>query len=509
MSFDDIIIGGGAAGLTLAARLSEDPSRRILVIEAGADFTEATEADHLHGITFALTQRDWGMNATVAPGRVLQYSQGKAAGGGSAVNGGLFIRGVPDDFDGWAADGNDQWAWTKMLPALRRLEHDQQFGGDLHGQDGPMPVTRWGKDDLVPLQRAFLDACTSVGFEWTDDHNNPSSTGIGPFPMNRQDDLRISTAMAYLTPARNRDNLTVWSQCKALKVVIEGGRAVGVLVEREGETETVAASRVVISAGAVQTPALLWRSGIGPAAELAGIGVDCVVDNPAVGENLMEHPGTFLFVVPEDNVCDPAGPQYQLGVRYTAPGSPVVNDMLLGIMNFWDLSASPDFHKLLGVDMIFAITCGVHQPRSRGRVRLTSADHRVAPDIDLNLLSDPADLQQLIGGLRLCHRVATSAAMSPMVRSIAMLDEAAFDDGGDEALAAYVRATVAPWYHVSGTCRMGPSIAAGAVVGQDLAVHGIDGLRIVDASVFPMIPRAPTNLTTIAVAERAAELERP
>jgi choline dehydrogenase len=232
-----------------------------------------------------------------------------------------------------------------------------------------------------------------------------------------------------------------------------------------------------------------------------------VVDNPWVGANLMEHPGTFLFVVPQDGVCDPVGPQYQLGVRYTAPESTVFNDMLLSMMNFWDLSASPDFQKLLGVDMIFAVTCGVHQPRSRGRVSLTSADHRVAPDLDLNLLNDPGDLQQLVAALRLCHQIARSAAMAPMVRGIAMLDDAAFDDGNDDALAAYIRATVAPWYHVSGTCRMGPSIAGGAVVGEDLAVHGIDGLRVVDASVFPMIPRAPTNLTTIAVAERAAELD--
>ncbi|HEY2301305.1 MAG TPA: GMC family oxidoreductase N-terminal domain-containing protein [Acidimicrobiales bacterium] len=505
MNFDDIIIGGGSAGLTLAARLSEEPSRRILVIEAGGDFTAATEADHLHGINFALTQRDWGLNATVAPGRVLQYSQGKAAGGGSAVNGGLFIRAVPDDFDGWAAAGNDQWAWSKMLPALRRLEHDQQFGGELHGQDGPMPVDRWAKDDLVSLQRAFLDACTGAGFEWTDDHNDPSSTGIGPFPMNRKGDLRVSTAMAYLAPARDRGNLTVWTECRAVKVAIEGGRAVGVIVERDGQTETVAATRVVISAGAVQTPALLWRSGIGPAPELADLGIACVVDNPAVGANLMEHPGTFLFVVPQDDVCDPEGPQYQIGVRYTAPRSAAFNDMLLSIMNFWDLSASPDFQKLLGVPMVFAVTCGVHQPRSRGRVSLTSADHRAAPAIDLNLLSDPADLAQLVDALRLCHQVATSAAMAPMMRSIALLDEAAIDD--DEALAAYIRATVAPWYHVSGTCKMGPGISDGAVVGQNLAVHGVDGLRVVDASVFPMIPRAPTNLTTIAVAERAAELD--
>jgi choline dehydrogenase len=394
-----------------------------------------------------------------------------------------------------------------MLPALKRLEHDQQFAGGLHGADGPMPVTRWGKDDLVSLQRSFLDACTGVGFEWTDDHNDPTSTGIGPFPMNRKDDLRVSTAMAYLTPARSRHNLTVWTECKAVKVVIEGDRAAGVVVERNDQTETVAASRVVVSAGAVQTPALLWRSGIGPAAELADLGIPCVVDNPWVGANLMEHPGTFLFVVPQDGVCDPAGPQYQLGVRYTAPQSTVFNDMLLSMMNFWDLSASPDFQKLLGVDMIFAITSGVHQPRSRGRVSLTSADHRVAPDLNLNLLSDPGDLHQLVESLRLCYQIARSAAMAPLVRGIAMLDDSAFDDGNDEKLAAYIRSTVAPWYHVSGTCRMGPSIAGGAVVGQDLTVHGIDGLRVVDASVFPMIPRAPTNLTTIAVAERAAELD--
>jgi choline dehydrogenase len=506
--FHDIIVGGGSAGLVLAARLSEDPAREVLLVEAGSDFTVETEADHLHGITFALTQRDWGLSATVGPGRVLQYSQGKALGGGSAVNGALFIRGVPDDFDGWAEAGNDEWSWSKLLPSMRRLEHDEQFGGDLHGDRGPMPVTRWGKDDLVPLQRAFLDACAGAGFEWTDDFNDPSSTGVGPFPMNRRDDLRVSTAIAYLRPARTRPNLTVWTGCHAVRVAIEGHKAVGVVVDRGpggGTEETVAAERVVLSAGAIQTAALLWRSGIGPAGELARLGIPSVVDNAAVGANLMEHAGTFLFVVPADGVCEPSGPQYQLGVRYTAPGSGAFNDMLLGLMNFWDLSVSPDFQKLLGVPMIFAVTCGIHQPRSRGRVRLTSGDHRVPPDVDLNLLDDPADVAQLVGAMRLCHEVATSAALAPMVKGVALLDEATLGD--DDALAAYVRSTVAPWYHVSGTCRMGPSPAGGAVVDQALGVHGIDGLRVVDASVFPMIPRAPTNLTTIAVAERAAELD--
>ncbi len=505
MRFHDVIVGGGSAGLALAARLSEDDRRQVLVVEAGADFTRETEADHLHGITFALTQRDWGLSASVGPGRVLQYSQGKAVGGGSAVNGALFMRGVPDDYDGWAAAGNDEWAWPKLLPALRRLEDDQQFGGDLHGRGGPMPVTRWGKDDLVPLQRSFADACAGEGFGWSDDFNHPSSTGVGPFPMNRRGDLRISTAIAYLQPARSRPNLTVRTGCRAVRVALDGNRAVGVVVDGGAATETIEADRVVLSAGAIQTPALLWRSGIGPAADLGRLGIPCVVDNPAVGANLMEHAGTFLFVLPADGVCEPAGPQYQLGVRYTAPHGGAFNDMLLGLMNFWDLSASPDFQQLLGVPVIFAVTCGIHQPRSRGRLRLSSPDHRVAPDVELNLLDDPADVRQLVDALRLCHRLTTSPAMAAMSRGVALLDEATLGD--DDALAAYIRSTVAPWYHPSGTCPMGPSPGGGAVVDQYLRVHGIDGLRVVDASVFPMIPRAPINLTTIAVAERAAELD--
>lgn len=507
MSYDDVVIGGGSAGSTLAARLTEDSNRQVLLLEAGAAFTGPTPADELHGINFALTQRDWGVSAIAAPDRVMEYSQGKAFGGGSAVNGGLFMRGMPADYDGWAAQGSDEWSWEKLLPAMRRLEADQQYGAtDIHGGDGPIPVTRWGADDLIPLQQAFLSAVTGLGFGWSDDFNDPTSTGIGPFPMNRIGDLRVSTAIGYLAPASERDNLTIWPDTRVIRIRVDGGRVTGVDVERDGRVETVAADRVVLCGGAVQSPTLLWRSGIGPAVALRSLGIDCIVDNPAVGSNLMEHPGSFLFVVPRDGVCDPTGPQYQIGLRYTAPGSEVVNDTLLSMMNFWDLSTSPDFQRLLGVPMVFAVTCGVHQPRSRGSVTLTSADPSVPPHIDLNLLSDPGDVAQLVDAVRLCHQVVTSPAMSSMVDRIALVESSMFDDDDDDAVAAYVRSTVAPWYHVSGTCRMGRSIESGAVVDQHLRVHGVEGLRVVDASVFPMIPRAPTNLTTIAVAERAVEL---
>jgi choline dehydrogenase len=503
MSYDVVIVGGGSAGATLAARLSEEPARSVLLVEAGGGGPLDSEADRLANIDFALTTRDWGLSATVTAGRELVYPQGKFLGGGSSVNGALALRGAPDDYDAWAAAGNPSWSWEQLLPCFRRLEDDRDFAtSDLHGRGGPIPIVRYGRDEWLPIQDGFRAACLAVGFPWADDHNDPASTGVGPFPMNRDQGRRMSTALTYLRPALDRPNLTVWSDTTVDRVCLANGRATGVVVRREGRVDEVAAGEVIVSAGAIQSPALLWRSGIGPADRLRALGVTPVVDNPAVGANLMDHPGVFLFFAPGARQAAPPDPQFQLGVRFTSDGGDR-NDMLLSMMNYWDLGASPDFQAALGVPAVVVLTCGVHRPRSRGSVSLSSADPDAAPVVDLNLLDDPADVARLVDALRTARRVASAEAMGPFVGDVLLLDDATWDD--DAAMAAYVRNLVAPWYHVSGTCRMGPD-AADAVVDDGLAVHGLERLRVVDASVMPRIPRAPTNLTVIAIAERAASL---
>jgi choline dehydrogenase len=313
----------------------------------------------------------------------------------------------------------------------------------------------------------------------------------------------MSTALTYLRPALDRPNLRVWADAQVARVCLSGGRATGVLVRRGGRVDEVSAGEVIVSAGSIQSPALLWRSGIGPADRLRVLGIEPVVDNPVVGANLMDHPGVFLFFAPGARRAGVSDPQFQLGVRYTSSGGADVNDMLLSMMNFWDLSASPDFQAALGVPSVVVLTCGVHQPRSRGSVSLTSADPDVAPTIELNLLDDDEDVTRLIEGLRLARRVASDGAMREFVGDLLLVDDAVLDD--DAVMAGYARNLVAPWYHASGTCRMGPS-DRDAVVDDHLAVHGVERLRVVDASVMPRIPRAPTNLTTIAIAERAVDL---
>ncbi len=478
----------------------------MLVIESGGDGPLDTDAEDLGNINFALTARDWGMRATVSTGRELDYPQGRFIGGGSSVNGGLALRGVPADYDGWAALGNPSWSWDRLLPCFQRMEHDQQYGATaVHGGAGPIPVTRYLVDELVPIQEAFRDGCAQVGFGWVDDQNAPGATGVGPLTMNRVGRRRISAAIGYLQPALDRPNLTVWGSSTVARVRIAGGRAIGVDVIRDGHLEAVDGGEVIVSSGSIHSPATLWRSGIGPGPALRALGIEVVLDNPAVGANLHDHPGIFLFALPVEGAPGPYDPQYQLAVRYSSTTGARRDDMLLSMMNVFDLTTSPDFAAVVGAPEARVVTCGVHDPESRGCVTPVSSDPTAAPRIELNLLGEQADVVRLVDGLRTCREVLESAAMRPFAGPIAMLTEADFDD--DEKLAAYVRSIVAGWYHPVGTCAMGPASSGVAVVDDHLGVHGVEGLRVVDASVMPRICRAPTNLTTMAIAERAVELD--
>ena len=510
MIYDFVIVGGGSTGAVLAARLSENSGTSVLLLEAGSTQPDP-DADRLGAVDFAHTGRDWGFQARTTGDATAPYPQGRTLGGGSSVNGGTALRGMPSDYDAWASPN---WSWEAMAPCFRRLE-DDPLGGELHGTAGPIPIRRPAQDELVPPQRQLLAAAQDAGLGWVDDHNDGVSEGIGPSPQNVVDGVRVSTAMGYLRPADGRSNLEIVGGAYVRHIVIERDRATAVAYTpnsgptgRGGSPEQARGRHIVVCAGALNTPALLMRSGIGPVRHLETVGIRSTADLPGVGANLMEHVGAFVFVVPPEGTVTTDMVQHQLLIRYSSPDSPVVNDMQIGMMNHWDLSQNPALAEVCGSDLIWGICAGIQTPRSRGRLRVLSPDPDHPPVIDLNLLDSPEDTAQLMAGLRLCYRLATHEALAERFERVAVLDGAAFADGDDNALADYTRQFSFPWYHASGTCRMGSDPDRGDVVDDNGRVHGIDRLSVFDASILPMIPRANTNLTCIALGERAAELLR-
>ena len=505
---DDIIIGAGSSGAVLAARLSEDPRRRVLLLEAGPDYptVDATPSDLRDSTWISVVRHDWGFKADALKGREIEYPRGKVTGGSSAVNASIALRGVPDDYDEWARLGNDEWAWAKVLPYFRRLEDDQDEGGSFHGRGGPIPVRRWKPSELLPLQRAYADACEAQGFASVRDHNHPESTGVGPWPMNTRGGLRVSTAIAYLLPARSRPNLAIRAGCLVDRLVVVGHRVIGVEMEDGGGGERVLGRRVTLSAGAIGSPAILLRSGIGPRDELAALGVAPVLDLPGVGANLIDHPQAGVALVPRPGVCDKSQPVVQMGLRSAAPASAEWNDMQLVMISQADLTEIPAIMALVGAPMVFSVVAALQRPRSRGRLSLVSPDARAQPRIELHYLDDPEDMGRMVEGVRLAWRVAQWPAIAGQAERVAILTEEMMTS--DEILQGYVQMAVNTIYHPVGTARMGPDGDRGAVVDQYCRVRGIEGLRVVDASVMPNIPRANTNLTCIMIGERVADWMR-
>ena len=509
MQYDDIIIGAGSSGAVLTARLSEDPGRNVLLIEAGPDYADvdSTPNDLLNSHYISIVAHDWGLKADAVPERPIAFPRGKVTGGSSAVNGAVALRGLPSDYDAWAAAGNDEWSWERCLPYLRSIEDDRDMGGDLHGTGGPIPVIRYKDDELVPQQRAFLDACLAEGFPRVDDHNDPASTGAGPIPMNREGRVRVSTALGYLASARHRMNLTIRPRCLVNRVLLEEGRAVGLEVECGGELQRVYGNNIVLSAGAVMSPAILWRSGIGPRDELDALGIECLLDQPAVGANLADHPVAGIIFVPKEGVCSMENPLVQVFLRHTAPGSQHFNDMQLYLLNHFDLTEVPDLRAALGApDIVFAFYSVLQKPYSRGSVSLVSADLHEPPHIDLRYHEDPEDMRRLKEGLRLAWKLARHSEIQQFYDDVLLLTEDTVND--DNALEEYIRASSTTLFHPVSTCKMGPSSDPGAVVDQHGRVYGVEGLRVADASVMPEIPSANTNFTCRMIGERVAEWMR-
>jgi choline dehydrogenase len=514
--FDYVIVGAGSAGCVLANRLSEDPDVQVLLLEAGPPDVKENVHVPLGYLQLAATDVDWDYHSAPEPhcdGRRIPLPRGKVLGGSSSINAMVYIRGNRLDYDDWGVPG---WSSADLIPYFLKAEDNERGASEWHGVGGPLPVSEERSGNLI--SRAFVDAGVQAGLARNEDFNGAEQDGVGLYQVTQRDGMRASAAVAYLHPAMERPNLTVMPYMLAERVLFDGTRAVGVQASQLGQAQEFRAEReVILCGGAYNSPQLLMLSGIGPAEHLTMREIEVLLDQPAVGANLSDHPATQLvWTTPEPEslllALEPAALEEFEATR-TGPFTSNLAEAG-GFARVASDAPAPDvqFHvapvHIVDEGMSDPEAHGVWvspcllTPQSRGSVRLASSDPTAKPIVRNEFYSVGDDMQRMVAALRLTLDICGRPAMSPYCA-----DPFNTPHGDtDEAIRAHVARTTFAVYHPVGTCRMGAD--AEAVVDEQLRVNGIEGLRVIDASVMPVVPRGNTNAPTIAVAERAADLIR-